>query len=332
MRSLHTRSLLIGIPISLLLLWGAVRAVPLAEVTEQIGQVSLQVLSLSLLARLIGFLLAAVRTHLLVRRQKRMDFGVLLRSHLVGFAANNLLPLRTGELVRIDYLARHGELAHSACLPMVATERLLDVAALGLLAVASAPFMSAELPLAPSVYMSLGLAFTGIGLLMAARLRPLRFVAICGRFASLFGTRARTLVEAQSAKVADGLAALPSGADAMLVALLSLAMWVIATLSVAVWLWAFGLELPWYTAPLIIVFLAFGLALPASPGHVGTYHYFVAAALTAVGLDRVRAVSVAVVGHAVAVVPFSLIAVPILVAGFAQRRRLARQTQEARHA
>jgi hypothetical protein len=62
----------------------------------------------------------------------------------------------------------------------------------------------------------------------------------------------------------------------------------------------------------VIVFVAFGTMLPSSPGFVGTYHYFATAALVFMGIAEESAAAFATLAHLMAIVPFTLIALPFL--------------------
>jgi uncharacterized membrane protein YbhN (UPF0104 family) len=87
----------------------------------------------------------------------------------------------------------------------------------------------------------------------------------------------------------------------------------IAGQSVLVWLlialalhWsnrAFGIELPFHTAFLMLGFLTVGVAVP-TPGMVGGFHYAYRVALTAVfGVDEATAVAAALASHALSNLP-----------------------------
>jgi uncharacterized membrane protein YbhN (UPF0104 family) len=113
-------------------------------------------------------------------------------------------------------------------------------------------------------------------------------------------------------RFAGGLSALGSSAPALTATIVTVGYWAATLGSTQIWLWAFDLSLPWY-APLVITsFLAFGTFLPSSPGFVGTYHYFAAASLRVFGVAEPTAIAFGVVGHAMAIVPFTVLGVPFL--------------------
>ncbi len=74
---------------------------------------------------------------------------------------------------------------------------------------------------------------------------------------------------------------------------------------------AFGLDLPWYAPVLVVAVTALGTALPSSPAFVGTYHYFSALGVSFLGVDQATAASFAIVAHAAAFVPFTLVGMAV---------------------
>ncbi|HTM43715.1 MAG TPA: lysylphosphatidylglycerol synthase transmembrane domain-containing protein, partial [Polyangiaceae bacterium] len=291
----------------------------LSEVWREIGNVSLPILSLTLVTKFVNLLLGAMRTQVLIRNQHRFTLGALLDSQLAGFAGNNLLPLRFGDLVRIDYMAKRGGLTHSACLQVVVMERLLDVLSLVALCLLLLPFVSVGLQLGSAFYLATVASIGGAVAILAARQKPEWFIRAFKQVVGLGGDRVSQFLVPKGERFVRELSLVSTGRSTAPAFLISVAIWGVSMASVWTWFWAFNVTLPWYAPFLVLIFLAFGMALPATPGQVGTYHYFVAAALTVCGLDRVHALSIAVVAHAASIVPFTILGLPSLIA-FAVRR------------
>ncbi|MBI5441118.1 MAG: flippase-like domain-containing protein [Deltaproteobacteria bacterium] len=313
-------ALLLGLATSAVFLALAFRKIPVRQVLSAVADVDLRILSLVLVTKVLFFTLASVRTSILLGTRRRYTFRQLFTSQIIGFVANNALPVRTGELVRIDDLAREGGLPRSGILPVVVVERLFDAASLGVLFVFALPFVAGRLPHGTALGVSLASTVLAIAVLYLLRRWPDRFVTLCEAAGRPLGARVEAFVLEKARNVAEGLRAIPSGAAVPGVAALSAGIWACAMASVQIWLWAFGIRLPWQAPLLVRVFLAFGLAVPSTPGHVGTYHYFAVAGLSAAGLDPVRGLSVAIVGHAAAIVPFTLLGIPVFLREVLRRR------------
>jgi uncharacterized membrane protein YbhN (UPF0104 family) len=82
--------------------------------------------------------------------------------------------------------------------------------------------------------------------------------------------------------------------------------------NVYLWFVAFELDLPWVAAPSLLLFVSLGHLIPSAPSGVGTYHFFCLAGLKLFGVGAATAASVALVGHALAVVPLTVVAIPFV--------------------
>ncbi|MCP4448046.1 MAG: flippase-like domain-containing protein [Myxococcales bacterium] len=317
----------IGAAISGALLFLSLRKIEFSELAQHIGKVTLPILALGLVARFSNFCLVAARSAFLFAPLHRYPFWVLFKSALLANAVNNVVPFRAGDVARIGYLSREGKLPASSCLAVVAVERLLDLMAVSVVIVCTLPAMAIDMPLGTPFYIAAAGMLTFVGGAIWASRRPELFVALLARVAGVFGKAVKAFVEGKSKTFADGLSALSSPVTVLAVTAISLLFWTLATVGVQIWIWAFGFDLPWYTPVVVLTFLTFGLAVPSTPGHIGSFHFFAAAAMMAVGLPEAESVSFAVVGHAMAVVPFTLLALPVLFRDFAKRER-AEGTQE----
>jgi uncharacterized protein (TIRG00374 family) len=300
-----------SLAISGLFLYFAFREISLADLSREITKVNLPILLSSLGTLLVGLMVASLRGKAMLAPLGPLPFARLVKAQLLLFAANNVLPFRMGELLRVHYLARHGRWSHSSCLAVAATERLLDLGCILVMLAGLVLFLQA-LPLASSAYIVAAAVVISIAGLVVVSRRPKKFVALFGVIAGVFGQRVKRAVVPKLELFASGLAALSSARVIALVALLSGAYWLCQLGTVAVLIAAWGLRLPWYAPITVLLYLALGTALPSSPGYVGTYHYFSALALARFDVPRYVALSFAVVSHAMAVVPYTVAAVLVL--------------------
>ncbi len=304
---------LLGLVVSVIFAWLTLRNVPIAELQQHVLGASLPILALTLVAKLVGMTFMSLRSVVVFRSLGTYRFGQLFRSIVVVTGGNAILPLRLGEVMRIGYLVRVGEVSAGSCLGAVALERLLDLCCIVALFVVVMPLTMVDLPAEASFWVfGAVLAIGLVGALLAGR-HPdalVGFVQGLGRFG---GQGVADKLAGMVGLLAQGLASLRTGRGVILVILWTLAYWAAEVFTVALWIWAFGLTLPWYTPFLVLFFSALGTFLPSSPSAVGTYHFFTTQALMLVGVGRVVATSVVVVGHALAFFPIALISIPWLV-------------------
>jgi uncharacterized protein (TIRG00374 family) len=300
-------SLALGLTLSGLLAWRLLRQVDVEEVLPQIAEARALPLVAMLGSKLVGLLGLSWRVRALLLPHRELPASVALQGQLLGFAANNLIPFRVGELVKVDYLARRGGDSRSAVLAVAATERLLDAACLlGLFVLASAlalpgtshPGAAAASALAVIVAAAAGWLIATRAALWVRGFRGLE---------SWLGLRDGGRLSGAAAAFARGLAGFRSPAVLASAFLGTLVYWSASFVSVRLCLDSLGVATPWFAPAVVLLFLAFGTALPASPGMVGTYDYFFVAALTAFGVEANRATSAAVVAHAMSTVPFTVV-------------------------
>lgn len=231
------------------------------------------------------------------------------------------MPFRLGELLRARSLGRQTGLPISSCLGAAVVERALDLLWLTLFVL----LFPALLAFDPSRRTGLAWMALALGLGMAASPWLGRLaVAGLGRFLRWtrlggdgFSGRLSRAIEA----FLTGVTTVRSPRRFLVASSWTLGYWVCGVVSIGLWLVAFDLRLPWHAAPLVLVFVALGVALPAAPGFLGTYHVAVVAALRLFDVPIDRAVAVAIVGHFVATVPAALVALPLLVAELRRTRR-----------
>jgi uncharacterized protein (TIRG00374 family) len=244
----------------------------------------------------------------------------VFRSVLVAFAGNNVLPARAGEVLRMGYLARLGEAPVSAAVAIVVVERMMDMGMLAVFALATIGLAVMDVSAPLMLYGVTGVLLTGLGLAVAAARRPDLVIAGVELAARPLPDRFGQFVVRQASGVSQGLAALSSITAVVMVVVWTFLFWLSGVAGIALWIWAFGLDVPWYASIVVLVFVGVGGMLPSSPGAVGTWHYFARSGLTSLGVSASTAASFAIVGHFMAIVPWTVISLPILLA---HRRRVA---------
>jgi uncharacterized protein (TIRG00374 family) len=121
-----------------------------------------------------------------------------------------------------------------------------------------------------------------------------RTARIVGAISENLGRRTLQIVR----RFGEGLKVLRSFRQVLLVLLLTLAIWTLEALAVSAVIVALNLSLPWIAALFLLAVLSLSFILPAAPGGVGTYEFFVVAAMVPFALDSSRAVGLALVLHA----------------------------------
>ncbi len=297
----------LGIAVALVAAWIALRGVDVRAVAAQFARARWGVLlGVSIPAYLAVVWLRALRWRHLTDAIQPMPRASLFRAVAVGFMANNIFPLRIGELVRIGYLARETRTPSAAVLATVVLERVLDGLSLLAMALGAVAFAGNEaevfrrgiLWLAPIALVPLAM----LGWLRAAPEHALGFAALLLQPAP---ARASEWLLRQLRGFAAGLGALRGGAHLAWIAVHSVAIWLVAsTLPILAAIWAVGLDLggPLRTlaaAWMTLAALGVAVALPSAPGFFGLYHSACRLALEQFGTPAASALAIGTLCHAV---------------------------------
>ncbi|HJS47652.1 MAG TPA: lysylphosphatidylglycerol synthase transmembrane domain-containing protein [Gemmatimonadales bacterium] len=245
------------------------------------------------------------------------DAGIPIRTgaawHAValGFAANNVLPLRAGELVRVWVASRLGGVRLTAALSSVVVERVLDgLTLVGLLALALLlPGLPPDvsmwgMPVARIATLA-GVVFGGafvIALLLVLHPLPAERLVVRLAPARLAG-RVVGLLEG----LRHGLSALASPGRLAGAVAWSIVLWLVNGASFALAFRAFDLPVPASGALLLQGVLAFGIAIPTAPGYVGVFELVIRAVLQLYGVPPGRGVSYAIAYHVTTFLPVILL-------------------------
>ena len=290
-----------GVVVSVVFGWLAIRGLNGGEVRKAIGRASPAWILAAVCVSVIGVAMRSERWRALFPPASRPGAVPTFWASQIGLLANNVLPVRAGELVRVLTLCRESGLRRTAVLATVGVERVFDLAAIAFLQIA----IASRLPDAPVArrFTVLALAILGLTVLVVAVLA----IAPARRLAGSVLVRL-PLVRTRGGVVIDslrtGLAALRTRQLAAVALLWTLASWLV--LAFAGWcvLQAFDLDLPWHAALFLLVAVTFAQAVPASAGSVGVFELAARSALVAYGVQPEVALSAGIVLHAVSALPF----------------------------
>jgi uncharacterized protein (TIRG00374 family) len=293
----------LGLIITGVTVWLAVRGVSLSALAEDLSRANVALLlAYSVPCYLLGLYVRALRWRHLTDPVQSITTGPLLRATAIGFMVNNLVPLRVGEVVRAWTLSRETGAPGPAILGTVLLERLIDALVVLGLAFVVLGSRGGALPLSGTIFAALVLP---IGLVVLLRVAPERVVSQCGRLRSL-GMPANLVEWVQSLlrSFADGLGSLRGGRHLFWIAFHSFLIWgVIAPIPFFGTLEALHVDLGSLgraVAASYVTLVAVGVAvaLPSAPGFFGPYHYAARLALTRFGLDESTALAVGTLAHA----------------------------------
>ncbi|HXG76422.1 MAG TPA: lysylphosphatidylglycerol synthase transmembrane domain-containing protein [Gaiellaceae bacterium] len=307
--------LAVGVPVSLVFLWLAVRDANLDEVWETLRGADAADVALGVALLLAVYLAQAARWRSIAgaRTLSTLRFYEMVVS---AVACNNVLPARLGDVLRARWLNVHGRMPAGRALGTVVLDRGCDLAALvgllavGLLAVTAAGWL-VRIVLASAL---------AVGLLVGAVVFARLYTARRAR-----GRHARGLVRRIARDVVEQLAE-PIGRRRLLLwAGLSVLAWTVWATGAVLVARSLGIELSPLEGVFVAAVMNLGVAIPSSPGFVGTYEWLGVASLGLLDVPATDALAFAILLHAAWYVPTTLGGGAALAVRGAGRLRAARR-------
>lgn len=298
---------LLGVAVTVATLGLALRDVDFATLGRDLARANLPLLiGLSVPAHVAMLWVRALRWRYLTDAVQPIERAPLFRATAVGALANNIFPLRIGEVVRAYYLGRETHAGRAALFGTIVLERGIDGLAVLILALAIFGVRGS----ADAGMLAVGVPLLAIGLvpllaMVWLRIAPGQVVALAkGSLRVVAGGRGADSAEYVIRRVAEGLGSLQGGRHLWWVTWHSIVIWtvlgiapfLIAMASLGIDLGSLGRELAAGFVTLAAVGVA--VALPSAPGFLGPYHLAAREALRRFGVTEELALAVGTLSHA----------------------------------
>lgn len=269
---------LLGSGVGAMFLWLALREIRLDELTARVAELDYRQLLLA--AGLYWLALGGriLRWQLLLRELAEAPLRAVAETLIVGYAVNNVLPARLGEVARAAYAKRRLKIGRARVFGSIVIERVLDLAAIltclasGLIALRLSE-AGARLPIFEVLALNAG-AIIGVIILAIGMLRS----GTLGRF---------RLPQPAATVIADfrrGIATLNRHSIVYTVAL-TLIVWAFETAALAAAFAAVDVHLSVPQALLVMGAASLSTLVPTAPGYLGTYQLVAVIAMNAFGFS-----------------------------------------------
>jgi uncharacterized protein (TIRG00374 family) len=312
-------------------LYLAFRGQDLGEIRDSLRQVNLWWLAPALLMYFVGVWLRAVRwTVLLKPLNSTITSRAMLPTVVIGYMANNVLPLRAGELVRSYLVGKRYNVRKTSVLATIAVERIFDgFTMLGFMLVATifVSFTSQLQHLALIAFVVFTVLLIGLFVLtLGGDLLDRLLQIVLGPLPTGVADRVERLTES----FLSGLAVFKRRRDLLQVASLSVLAWLCEASMYYLIAQGFGpviKEVMGIGATLMATGVAnMATLIPSSPGYIGQFEFGVRLVLNgALGVPESQALAYAILVHAALYFPITILG---LVMWFGQSLSFS-QIQEA---
>jgi uncharacterized protein (TIRG00374 family) len=305
----------LGVLISIACLYLALRGLKLGDFWQAVKTANYLWILPGIAVYFIGVWVRAWRWHYLLGPIKRIPTRTMFPVTCIGYMGNNIYPARAGEVLRAVILKRKEDVPISASLATIIVERIFD-------GVVMLAFVFVNLPELAKLTGSSGfvgniqeLALIGTGVFLGALLVFLlaamfpQVTAKVGQWLieRVFPARTREKTSGIMHKFLDGLAALRSPVNVLMVFFTSVLIWLFETGKYWFVMHAFDFQVSFFALMLMNGIVNLATTIPSAPGYIGTFDAPGIAVLTAYGVEQSIAAGYTLVLHVALWLPITLV-------------------------
>jgi uncharacterized protein (TIRG00374 family) len=305
----------LGVAISAVLLWWALRSLQLREVWLALQGAQYWWLIPGVAVYMLAVVARTWRWHYLLRPLKSVSVRTMFPIVAIGYMGNNIYPARAGEVLRAYVLRKREGISISASLATIIIERAFD----GIVMLA---FVFLNLPELAGLKGDSGfigdirtLAIIGAVLFLFAVLLfllmavfPEKSIGLVSKIIdriipTRFREKSRSLVE----RFHEGLASLRSPKDVLMVLVTSVIIWLLETWKYWFVMHAFSFSVSFFTLMLMNGIVNLATTIPSAPGYIGTFDAPGIKVLETYGVPGAVAAGYTLVLHAALWLPITLL-------------------------
>ena len=301
---------LVGIVIGAVFLYLTLRRIEWDEVSHALAEARWQFIPLAILFLAIGYALRILRWwYVLKLAGVNVAPRVCAAPFLIGFALNNVLPFRAGDIVRCVGFAQRLRASVAQLIGTLVVERFLDLSALLIYVLAGLSVLPEgkfdhRFILTAQILGGGAVLFLVVMVLFAGPIR--RLTEAIDRHTHGKESLLHKILRA-AGQILGTLAMLQSPAKALLLIVMSVVVWffeggLFAMVGMALRLdvaaGAYWFSMGWGTVATLI---------PGTPGNVGTFDYFATQAMQGFDVDPSIAATYAILVHVLLWVPITLV-------------------------
>ena len=300
--------LIVGVIISAVFVWLALRGLHLQDVIESLRTANYWWIIPGVAVYFAGLWARTWRWHYTLRHLKPIPLKRLYPLICIGYFGNNVFPFRAGEILRSYVLKQREDVAISASLATVFIERIFDGLVMLLFVFLALPFAPLPTFYRNSVVVLTLMLVGATGVFVWMAVQPHRVEVFYKWLAQRIlpeGIRLKT--DGIYEKFMSGLKSLSSGSDVLMIFATSVVVWLMETVKYWFVMHAFPFSVSFLVLMLMNGIVNLATTLPSAPGYVGTFDTPGIEVLSAFGVDRAIATSYTLTLHAALWVPVTLV-------------------------
>ena len=292
-----------GIVLSVAFLVISFYRVDLSSVPRELSKISWFLLVPAFLCQFINLFVRSQRWRFIIEPERKSDWLHTFSLYSIGAMVNLTFPPLIGQVARAVLFSKRYKISKTFTLTTIMLEFLFDVISLLFITVVvSMVFVIYQELLTTQflIILLLILLFVFFNLILG-RKRKIRLLDEISKNSLIGRIKARLTKTYDS--FLDGLRMLRSTKHLTLVSLASLFSWIFNMLAVFFLILAFKLELPVWSAVVVVFMGTIFTMISLTPGNIGTLHLATVLALGFFGTSRGTSLSVAIIVHLASILP-----------------------------
>lgn len=290
----------ISILSSLFFLWLAFRKIEWSDFFQIAKHANIWLILLAIIIFLVSYFLRTLRWQMLISSQNRIKLLPAFDSLVSGYAINNVLPLRAGEVFRLFITKLKTGIPKSTVLGTLIIERVWDALALLFLAVISL-FLTQPKNVPINVINLSAMIFGIITLLIVIIIvfdQPILTL--------LKKIKISDQIIEKIARLVGSFKNLRNLPVLILSIIFSILVWTAEATTYFIIAKSLAVDISFIQMLLVMAILNFGILIPSSPGYIGTFEYFTILGMSTFGINRTDAASFAIILHIAQFIPITL--------------------------
>ena len=289
---------LLGVVLGAVFLWIAIRDVDFVALGAALASARFAYVVPFLTIFALFFWLKASRWGYLLRPARKFSNRELVAPMMIGFAGNNVLPVRLGELLRVYLLSREFGISKTVILATLILERVFDaICILVLLSIAMLVVNIESTDLSAARFFLITAATMSVAAVYAVVKPPEWLRALKRNVFDLFPASVSRALNEKIGFVRQGFGAVRSAGKAALIAANSMAQWTLMAVCIYISLVALGIQISPAASIIVLGLVVAGISIPSAPGFVGTIELCFVIGLGFFGVDASDALAAAIFYH-----------------------------------
>ena len=216
---------------------------------------------------------------------------------ILGFFFNTILPARAGDLGKAFILAKNGEISKIHSIGTVTLDKAMDLFSILLLMLPLLFFMDLPLVLKEGIFFT-----TIVGIVVF-----ITVMFIAKRFSTLEITEKTSKLKEIFIKLGYGFSSLNDSLTIVYLFLLSILSWILQIFILYLTGLSLNISINLANSLLILIAINLAIALPGTPGNIGTMHASIFLVMQFLGYKKEEAMGIAILFHAVQILPLFIL-------------------------